>query len=674
MASKNGNKDDQTNLPTPTISGSATASVALEATEPNGVASSSAAAAATSSSKSAVDDATVAQVLHSLEMLTGVFGFDASVAQEAIEAVGTDVTQAYNYILDSGLSHDDKGGPVLPIDTCPHLQHHVCVPINDLPPIDSPCSHPMTTTTTMKDGQEQEQQRKGRLKEEYGNDESSSSVCPSKENWICLHCGVVRCSRYVNGHGVQHYEDTLVSDQGPDGAGHCVAVSLSDLSVWCHACRSYLKHKQLLDPILKRLEEMKFGKPNHDNKKTLDDDDDDKKDAGEPIKDNNDKEEEEENSDEEEEEEDDHDDDNQEGAYPVARGVPMRFHDDDDENDDDEIEYPFGSCPTSLSDVAKFILSDRCQSIIILAGAGMSVASGIPDFRSSGGLYDTLRPEMLTATDVEREAMRADPTVALEQGMFLRNPLPCLELNRPFILGTRDRLWKATLAHRFVELLHAKTGKLTRLYQQNIDGLEGQCEQLPRDKVVMVHGSMDRADCALCGTPMDFGVFCQRVERNIRDISGQDSTAPSQSRGLVCDICGYESVKPTIVLFRSPLPAEFFERLPQDIPQADLLIVIGTSLAVAPANKIVALVPETTMRLVVNREPVGFMLGIDYSDRPKRDYFARGDCDDMLLELMEELGWLDDVAPFLNTLPDASARVLRERLERENQNPDGVAS
>jgi len=56
--------------------------------------------------------------------------------------------------------------------------------------------------------------------------------------------------------------------------------------------------------------------------------------------------------------------------------------------------------PRSNADLAKFILSDDCQSIVILAGAGMSRASGIPDFRSAGGLYESLKPEQLTGTCV----------------------------------------------------------------------------------------------------------------------------------------------------------------------------------------------------------------------------------------------------------------------------------
>mmetsp|Transcript_28797 Transcript_28797/g.41243 ORF Transcript_28797/g.41243 Transcript_28797/m.41243 type:complete len:140 (+) Transcript_28797:24-443(+) len=126
--------------------------------------------------------------------------------------------------------------------------------------------------------------------------------------------------------------------------------------------------------------------------------------------------------------------------------------------------------PVDLAGLARFILSDRCQSIVILTGAGVSCSSGIPDFRSPGGMYDTLRPDLITAASEEREAMRKDPTAVVEKSMFMRNSLPYLEVRRPFILGTREKKWKATLAHRFVELLHKNTGKLTRLYTQNIDG------------------------------------------------------------------------------------------------------------------------------------------------------------------------------------------------------------
>ena len=145
--------------------------------------------------------------------------------------------------------------------------------------------------------------------------------------------------------------------------------------------------------------------------------------------------------------------------------------------------------PTFPDEMADFLRSPLCKSIIVLAGAGMSVSSGIPDFRSAGvGLYDTLRPELLTASELEQALIEDDPTLALDKGMFLENPLPMLETKRSFILGVQEKRWKATLAHRFVELLHTKLGKLTRLYTQNIDGLELQTN-LPKEKVVPVHGT-----------------------------------------------------------------------------------------------------------------------------------------------------------------------------------------
>ena len=360
-------------------------------------------------------------------------------------------------------------------------------------------------------------------------------------------------------------------------------------------------------------------------------------------------------------------------ANAVARGVPIElFMQQQEGEEEEELEYPFDALPESLEDVAKFIQSDKCRNIVILAGAGMSVSAGIPDFRSADGLYATMKPDLLTAGPEEREAIREDPTVALEQGLFLQNPLPCLELNREFILGTHSQRWKATLAHRFVELLHAKTGKLARLYTQNIDGLEDQCTQLPRDKVIAVHGSMDRAECASCGQESDFDSFCEKVRTQIKDLSEQDETAPKESTPILCPSCNYRLVKPAIVLFRSSLPRVFFENAPRDISDVDLVIVMGTSLRVAPANSLVWRAPKTALRVLVNREPVGWHLGVSYGEHATRDYFAQGDCDHVLLNLMAHLGWLDDLEPLLtdDKLPEKSAALLRRRLEKKSESDD----
>jgi len=612
--------------------------------DPNKQTAAGAAAAAPSVN---MDDATIAQVLQCMDTLTSFFNFTPEVAQEAIEAVGTDVTLCYNYILDKGLGND-QGGPVVPISDCPHVKNHVKLPVEGLPSPYARCSHGTASSTL------------GRAKGEFMDDGS----CPSGENWICLECGIVGCSRYINGHGLMHYEESLKSEEtkGKDGAGHCIAVSLADLSVWCHACSAYLKDPSLVHLVAK-LEKLKFGIEGKDKSEEEIEKHEEDEEEGAGIQ-----------QESERSSQSSSDDESEEEKQPAAltapsRGLPLwnGFYSQSDSEED--IEYPFASCPSSLRDVAAFIKSDRCKSIVILAGAGLSTSSGIPDFRSVGGLYDTLQPDLLTASEPQRAAIRMDPTVALNLHLFLENPLPCLELNRPFILGTRDQKWKATLGHRFVELLYVKTGKLTRMYTQNIDGLEGQCEQLPREKVIAVHGSMNEAECARCGSVSDFQEFCTLLERNIKDITGEDLHAPKESQGIACSVCSYQALKPSIVLFRSPLPKVFFQNASQDIPHVDLLIVIGTSLAVAPANSLIVRVPKTAMRVVVNQEPVGFQLGIDYSDEAERDFFAKGDADAVLLDLMVELGWLDDLIPILNSesLAPASAAILKARLDREGK-------
>jgi len=126
-----------------------------------------------------------------------------------------------------------------------------------------------------------------------------------------------------------------------------------------------------------------------------------------------------------------------------------------------------------LDRVAEHILSGRCKGIAFLTGAGMSVGAGIPDFRSPGGLYQTLRPELLTATEDEKADMKSNPTTVVDWRLFQHNQFPYLEVRRPFILGTAQQQWKATLGHFFTRVCYDK-GLLRTLYTQNIDGLDYQ--------------------------------------------------------------------------------------------------------------------------------------------------------------------------------------------------------
>lgn len=77
------------------------------------------------------------------------------------------------------------------------------------------------------------------------------------ENWLCLSCGEIHCGRYVNNHGEEHWLFTLLTDEKYN-IGHCLTISLQDLSVWCYPCKSYIKNIRL-NPLIKHIERLKFG-------------------------------------------------------------------------------------------------------------------------------------------------------------------------------------------------------------------------------------------------------------------------------------------------------------------------------------------------------------------------------------------------------------------------------
>ena len=207
-----------------------------------------------------------------------------------------------------------------------------------------------------------------------------------------------------------------------------------------------------------------------------------------------------------------------------------------------------------LAGTAEFLKSGACKSVYVLTGAGASTGAGIPDFRSPGGMYDSLRPELITATEAQRKRMRMDPVNVVMKDMFFQNQFPYLEVRRPFILGTQQQQWKATLTHWFMRFLEEE-GLLKRLFTQNIDGLDYQTGISP-ELVTNVHGSLARVSCEGCGYEMPFDDFCAQVRTNVKDIYRTDPTAPAESSNINCPRCNAPLVKPNTVLFGSSLPSE----------------------------------------------------------------------------------------------------------------------
>eukprot|EP01104_Vermistella_antarctica_P016899 TRINITY_DN5867_c0_g1_i3.p1 TRINITY_DN5867_c0_g1~~TRINITY_DN5867_c0_g1_i3.p1 ORF type:complete len:455 (+),score=74.42 TRINITY_DN5867_c0_g1_i3:61-1425(+) len=135
-----------------------------------------------------------------------------------------------------------------------------------------------------------------------------------------------------------------------------------------------------------------------------------------------------------------------------------------------------------MDGLVSFIQKRECRNIIVMSGAGISVAAGIPDFRSPGtGLYDNLQKFNLPF-----------PEAVFEMGFFQHNPTPFYQLAKELYPDN----FVPTPAHYFQTLLKDK-GLLLRSFTQNIDTLE-RAAGLPGEYIVEAHGSFASAHCITC--------------------------------------------------------------------------------------------------------------------------------------------------------------------------------
>lgn len=288
--------------------------------------------------------------------------------------------------------------------------------------------------------------------------------------------------------------------------------------------------------------------------------------------------------------------------------------------DNDENHSSKGpSTVKSLKDIVKLMKRNKDIQIVIMAGAGISTASGIPDFRTPGtGLYDNLQQYNIPY-----------PEAIFDLSFFHVNP-------RPFMTLARE-LWPSgkyhpNYVHFFMKLLEEK-GNLLRIYSQNIDGLETISGISPQ-KLVEAHGTFSKATCVRCATTYT-GEDLEIVKEIVLD-------------GHILPRCKNEGcggiVKPDVVFFGEALPKRFFQYF-FDFPRADLLIVMGTSLEVEPFASIVSATKVTTPRLLINRDIVGPW--ISKRSSRKNDVAVEGDLVRSVRLFVELLGWEEDIAKLI---------------------------
>ena len=206
-------------------------------------------------------------------------------------------------------------------------------------------------------------------------------------------------------------------------------------------------------------------------------------------------------------------------------------------------------------------LMDRSSRIVFFGGAGVSTESGIPDFRSTDGLY--------------HQQWKYPPETILSHTFYVQHTEEFYRFYREKLLLPDAR---PNAAHRKLAWLE-KEGKLTAVVTQNIDGLH---QAAGSRKVYELHGSVLRNYCQKCGAFYD--------AEYIRTTQG----VPRCRCGGV--------IKPDVVLYEEGLDSQTMRGATEAISQADLLIIGGTSLAVYPAAGLIDYFRGDAL-VVINKAP-----------------------------------------------------------------------
>ncbi len=205
---------------------------------------------------------------------------------------------------------------------------------------------------------------------------------------------------------------------------------------------------------------------------------------------------------------------------------------------------------SSTLDLARLLA--EAEHAVVLTGAGISTESGIPDFRSPGGIWE-----------------KHDPMVVGSLDMFIRDPSKFWEFHRPRFAAVAEV--EPNPAHHAVAELERR-GIVKAVITQNIDGLH---RRAGTTDPIEIHGSLSGGRC----------LRCEHVVSTDELLALADDTPDGVPR---CH-CGFQ-LKSNVVLFGELLPARAMEAALEQAQMADLILVIGSSLTVAPVSDLPALV------------------------------------------------------------------------------------
>lgn len=212
-------------------------------------------------------------------------------------------------------------------------------------------------------------------------------------------------------------------------------------------------------------------------------------------------------------------------------------------------------------------LLSEATRVVVFSGAGISTESGIPDFRSPGGVWTKNQPidfsDFISSEEWRRESWRRK-----------------LETDKVLGVAVPNR------GHRAVAEL-VRRGTASAVITQNIDNLH-QVSGVPDDRVIELHGNVTYATCLDCGIRYEL--------ESILKVFARDETLP------VCETCE-GIVKTATISFGQMMPAEPMRRAQEETLACDLFLVLGSSLVVYPAAAFPEMAKQSGSKLaIINRD------------------------------------------------------------------------
>lgn len=225
----------------------------------------------------------------------------------------------------------------------------------------------------------------------------------------------------------------------------------------------------------------------------------------------------------------------------------------------------FGRDASDAARLSAFL--GQASRVVVFTGAGISTESGIPDFRSPGGLWTRMAPidfdDFVRSAEMRRESWR-----------------------RRFAMDETFRA-KPNAGHYAVADLVA-CGMASHVITQNVDNLH-QESGVPVEKVIELHGNTRQVKCLECGQPMEL--------EEVRVAFEKTGDPPD------CPVCG-GLVKTATISFGQAMPEQEMARATEATRACDLFLVLGSSLVVYPAAGFPLLAKRQGAKLaIINRDP-----------------------------------------------------------------------